>query len=169
MFVGYWHKGGLDIYRLAKEKVERFASGSLDQLKPVKSFGKVVLIVGRELLLHTRKKFPPASADDLKKAVGLEIGGMFPVKNPSFFLSVFERTEAYAMADIWAWDSSGYDGLKRVFPFTHVLPEDMAFISEETEISVISFEQRISRRLIVQRQGQPRKCGDASQGDRQAC
>jgi len=137
MFVGYWNKRGLDIYRLAKGKVERFASGSPEQLKPVKSLGKIVLIVGRELLLHTRKKYPPASADDLKKAVGLEIGGMFPLKSPSFFLSVSGRTEAYTLADIWAWDSSEYENLRGVFPFTHVLPEDMAFISGEPEISVM--------------------------------
>lgn len=138
MFIGYWHKGGLEIYRTAKGKIAKFASGGVDTLNPVKSFGKIVLIVGRELLLHTRKKFPPASADDLKKAVRLEIGEMFPIKNPSFFLTVFEKTESYTLADIWAWDSSGYDNLKRVFPFTHVLPEDMAFISGEPEISAVS-------------------------------
>ncbi len=138
MFIGYWHKEGLEIYRIAEGKVIKFASGRVDTLKPVKSFGKIVLIVGREILLHTRKKFPPASDDDLKKVVRLEIGEMFPIKNPSFFLTIFERTEAYTLADIWAWGSSGYDNLKRVLPFTHVLPEDMAFISEEPEISAVS-------------------------------
>ena len=123
---------------MAEGKVTKFASGGVDTLKPVKAFGKIVLVVGRELLLHTRKKFPPASDDDLKKAARLEIGEMFPIKNPSFFLKVFERTEAYTLADIWAWDSSGYDNLKRVLPFTHVLPEDMAFTSEEPEISAVS-------------------------------
>jgi len=138
MFVGYWHKGGLEIYRLSDGKITKFASGGVDTLAPVKSFGKIVLIVGRELLLHTRKKFPPASDDDLQKAVRLEIGEMFPIKNPSFSLTVFERTPSYTLADIWAWDSSGDDNLKRVFPFTHALPEDMAFISEEPEISAVS-------------------------------
>ncbi len=120
LLIGYWHKGGLEIYRAAEDKITMFASGALDTLKPVKSFGKIVLIVGRDLFLHTRKKFPPASLDDLKKVVNLEIGEMFPLKSPSFFLSVFEKTEAYTLADIWAWDSSGYDDLKRVLPFTHV-------------------------------------------------
>jgi hypothetical protein len=152
VFIGYLHKGGLEIYRvstpksqrlfggpgLAEGRVTRFASGGLDTLKPVQSFGKIVLVVGRDLLLHTRKKFPPASDNDIKKAVTLEIGELFPIKSPSFFLTVFERTETYTLADIWAWDSSGYDNLKRVFPFTHVLPEDMAFISGEPEISAVS-------------------------------
>ncbi|MGO9016288.1 MAG: hypothetical protein ACLQF0_15065 [Dissulfurispiraceae bacterium] len=152
LLIGYWHKGGVEIYRLsapksqrlsggagpAESKITLFASGGLDTLKPVKAFGKIVLIVGRDLFLHTRKKFPPASLDDLKKAVNLEIGELFPLKSPSFFLNVFERTEAYTLADIWAWDSSGYDNLKRVLPFTYVLPEDMAFISGEPEISVLS-------------------------------
>lgn len=152
MFIGYRRKSGLEIYRLTSRKglgsfakpgslegkISMFASGTVDTLAPVKSFGKLVLVVGRDLLLHTRKKFPPASAADLKKAVGLQIGEMFPLKNPSFFLSVFERAEAYTLVDIWAWDSSDYDDLKAVFPFTHVLPEDMAFVSDEPEISVLS-------------------------------
>jgi hypothetical protein len=152
MFIGYWHKGGLDIYRLAEGKITMFASGEIDTLEPVKSFGKIVLIVGSDLLLHTRKKFPPASSDDLKKAVALEIGEIFPIKSPSFFLTVFERTESYTLADIWAWDSSGYDNLKRVFPFTHALPEDMAFISEETEISAVTGTEG-SRLLAHSRNG----------------
>ncbi len=179
MFVGYWHKGGLEIYRTSEGAITMFASGAVDTLKPVKSFGKIVLIVGRDLLLHTRKKFPPASSDDLKKAVTLEIGEMFPIKSPSFSLTVFERTQSYTLADIWAWESSGYDNLKRVFPFTHVLPEDMAFISEEPEISVVAgtegslvvgpFNKWLPRSVFIQGPGQPGPHRDASQNDQQAC
>ena len=103
LLIGYWHKGGLEIYRLSTPKSQRlfggpgpaegkitmFASGELDTLKPVKSFGKIVLIVGRDLFLHTRKKFPPASFDDLKKAVSLEIGEMFPLKESLLFPHCF--------------------------------------------------------------------------------
>jgi len=133
----YWHKDGLDIYRLAGGKIERYASGRPDRIKPVKGWGKKVLIVGRDLLLHSRKKFPPASEADIKKAAELEIGDLFPVKAPAHFISISERTEAYAAADLWAWEGPAYDALRQIFPFTHVLPEDMAFTSEEPEISVL--------------------------------
>jgi hypothetical protein len=136
-FVGYWHKDGLDIYRLAGGKIERYASGRLEQLKPVKAWGKKVLIVGRDLLLHSRKKFPPASEADIRKAAQMEIGDLFPLKAPAHFISISERTEAYAAADLWAWDGPAYDALKQLFPFTHVLPEDMAFKSDGPEISVL--------------------------------
>ncbi len=161
LLIGYWHKGGLEIYRLstskrgsgpAEGKIAKFASGGLDTLKPVQSFGKIVLVVGRDLLLHTRKKFPPASLEDLKKAAALETGELFPLKNPSFFLNVFERTPSYTLADIWAWESSEYDKLKRVFPFTHVLPEDMAFISEESEISALGGTE-VSRLIAHSKKG----------------
>ncbi len=135
--LGYWHKDGLDIYRLAGGKIERYASGRPDQLKPVKAWGKKVLIVGIDRLLHSRKKFPPASEADIKKAAQMEIGDLFPLKAPAHFMSISERTEAYAAADLWAWDGPAYDTLKQLFPFTHVLPEDMAFKSEEPEISVL--------------------------------
>ena len=137
LLAAYWHKDGLDIYRLAGGKIERYASGRPDQLKPVKAWGKKVLIVGRDLLLHSRKKFPPASEADIKKAVQLEIGDLFPLKAPAHFMSISDRTEAYAAADLWAWDGPAYDALKQVFPFTHALPEDMAFKSDEPEISVL--------------------------------
>jgi hypothetical protein len=49
--------------------------------------------------------------------------------------------------DIWAWESGEYEKIKKVFPFTHVLPEDVALISEEPEVSV--FEQNGLQNLIA--------------------
>ncbi len=137
MLVGYWHKEGLEIYRLAEGKIVKFASGGPDTLKPVRAMGKKVLIVGRELLLHSRKKFPPASEADIKKAVELEIGDIFPLKSPGHSMNIFERNEAYTAVDIWAWDAAPIEALRKVFPFTHVLPEDSAFASDDPEISVL--------------------------------
>ncbi len=138
MLVGYWHKEGLEIYRLAEGKVAKIASGGTDTLKPVKAMGKKVLIVGRDLILHSRKKFPPASEADIKKAVELEIGDLFPLQSPGHSMNIFERNEAYTAVDIWAWDAAPVEAVMKVFPFTHVLPEDSAFVSDEPEISVLA-------------------------------
>ncbi|MBI4691170.1 MAG: hypothetical protein HY754_13045 [Nitrospirae bacterium] len=137
MLVAYLHKDGLEVYRTTENKVEKYASGTPEQLKPIKSFGKKLMIVGRDLFLHIRKRYPPASEKDLKKAVLNEIEEMFPIKNPSYFSKVFEKAEAYTLVDIWAWDNSGINGAKAVFPFTHIMPEDAAFISDEPEASIL--------------------------------
>jgi 3-oxoacyl-(acyl-carrier-protein) synthase len=66
LVAAYWHPDGLDIYRYVNDKPVKLASGSLEGLKPVKAaFDKKVLIVGRELLLHMKKKYPPAQKEKL--------------------------------------------------------------------------------------------------------
>ncbi|MBZ0157007.1 MAG: hypothetical protein K8I29_12455 [Alphaproteobacteria bacterium] len=137
MLAGYWHKGGIEIYRLKEAGNEKLASGDPERMKPVRALGKKVLVVGRDLLLHTRKRFPPASEADIRKAVQMEAGELFPLKNPAHCINIFERTETYTSVDVWAWDASGEEKLRRVFPYTHILPEDMAFTSDEPEIAAV--------------------------------
>lgn len=143
MLTAYLHKGGIDIYQVSVGKgvsgirVDKAASGALGQLKPFKSLGKKLLIVGRDLCLHTRKKYPPASYSDLKKAIQMDIEDIFPIKDPSYFFKIFEKTSAYTLVDLWAWESSEINKIKTIFPFTHIMPEDAAFISDKPEISIL--------------------------------
>lgn len=136
MLAGYWHKEGLEVFRLSGDNLNKVAAGALSQLKPVKGLGKKVLIVGRERLLHTRRRYPSASYENIKKAVQMEIEDLFPLKNPCHFLRIFDKTDTYTVVDIWAWDCLEYNDLKAVFPFTHLLPEDLAFISDTPEITI---------------------------------
>lgn len=136
MVVAHWHKDGIEIYRLSGSRVERLAAGSLDRRKPIKAFGKKILIVGRDLLFHTRKRYPPASHGELVAAVQMEIEDLFPLKNPSHYSRVFQSTDTYALVDIWAWEYPDYKKLRSIFPFTHLLPEDVAFVSERPEMSI---------------------------------
>jgi hypothetical protein len=152
MLVGYLHKDGIEVYRITGDRVEKYASGTPEQLKPVKSFGKKLLIVGRDLFLHIRKRYPPASERDIKKAIQNDIGDIFPLKDPSYFLKIFERAAAYTLVDIWAWDNSEINRIKAVFPFTHIVPEDAAFISDEPEIS-ISINNGIASMVAYSRDG----------------
>jgi len=140
MMVAYWHKDGLEIYRIVDEKPVKCTSGSLDELMPVRSgLGKKVLIVGRELLFHVRRKYPPAQEEKLFKAVSLEIGDMFPLAKPSFHCRVFQSYDTYAVVDVWAWESDLYSRIKEIFPFNHVIPEDVAFASEAPEARVFQY------------------------------
>jgi hypothetical protein len=140
MVIGYWHKEGLDIYRHVDKKPVKQVSGSLDELKPIRGvFDKRVLIVGRELLIHTRKRYPPALEEKLMKAVGVEIGDIFPITKPVYHCRVYESSSAYTTLDIWAWGSEDYARLKEVFPFNYVIPEDLAFSSDVPEVKVFQY------------------------------
>lgn len=137
--VGYWHKDGLEVYRYTDEKPVKYASGRLDELKPVKVFGRKLLIVGRDILLHARKKYPPAPKEKLVKAVRLEIGDMFPLSKPAFYCRVFESFSTYTVLDIWAWESEQYGRLKAIFPFHYVVPEDVAYTTSAPVLQIFRY------------------------------
>jgi hypothetical protein len=144
-WVAYWHKDGLEIYRIRDKGTVTCASGSLDKLEPLRgAFGRKILIVGRDLLLHVRKKYPPASKEKLAKAVGLEIGDIFPLSKPAFHCSVFETFSSYTVVDIWAWETDAYGRLREIFPFNYVVPEDVSFISEAPEVKIFQHEEMTS-------------------------
>lgn len=143
--VAYWHNDGLEIYRIADKKPVKYASGALDKLEPIKGgLGKKILIVSRELLLHTRKRYPPATEEKLFKAVALEVGDMFPLSAPAFHCRVFQSFNTYTVVDIWAWESEQYNRLKEIFPFNHVVPEDLAFASADHEVKVFQHGETTS-------------------------
>ena len=140
MRVAYWHKDGLEVYRFIDKKTLLESYGSLDELKPIRRvFGKKVLIVGRELILHTKKRYPPAPVKKLIKAVELEIKDIFPISKPAFYCQVDESSAAFTTLDIWAWDSEPYGRIRGIFPFHFVLPEDLVFSSEVSEIKIFQY------------------------------
>jgi hypothetical protein len=144
-WVAYWHKDGLEIYRIGDKGTVTCASGSLDKLEPLRgAFGRKILIVGRELLLHARKKYPPASKEKLVKAVGLEIGDIFPLSKPAFHCRVFESFPSYTVVDIWAWETDAYSQLREIFPFNYCVPEDVSFMSEAPEVKIFQRGERTS-------------------------
>jgi len=147
MLIAYWHTGGIEIYHVKGSETRMVASGSIDSLQPFKELGTKILIVARSLLLHTRKRYPPTTSENITKAVRMDIEDIFPLEKPNFFFRTFEKTSTYCLVDIWAWESSQYEKIKKVFDCTHVLPEDMAFISEETEVSI--FQQNGLQNLIA--------------------
>jgi hypothetical protein len=135
--VAYWHKGGLEIYRLEGGKPVKEASGNLEELKPLRSsFTRKILIVGRDLLFHTRKRYPPTPVEKLTKAVALEIGAIFPLSKPAFHCRVHESSAAHTTLDIWAWESEPYARLREIFPFHFAVPEDLACLSASPEIKI---------------------------------
>ncbi|OPY86681.1 MAG: hypothetical protein A4E72_01620 [Syntrophus sp. PtaU1.Bin208] len=132
---GYWHRNGLELYRYVQEKPTRIAGGPLENLKPFRGvLQKMVLIVGRDRLLHVRKRYPPAPKEKLLKAVHMELGELFPFSQPSCYCRIYASFAAYTEMDIWAWESEPYPLLRKILPFSYAIPEDAAFFSSTNEV-----------------------------------
>lgn len=143
MQAAYWHKNGIEIYRLSGDVVEKIASGTMEELKPINAFGKNPLIVGREIALHTRKRYPSISDRDLEKAIRTELDDLFPLANASFCFRIFEKTEIYSLVDIWAWDSAVAERIRGLFNFSHIIPEDLALVTEKSEVLLQGFADMV--------------------------
>lgn len=140
MLAGYWHKEGLEVYRYVSQKPQRLASLSLNEMKPIKGFlDRRVLIVGRELLLHLRKRYPPAPVKKLMQAVEIEVKDLFPFSKPAFCCRLFESSTSHTTLDIWAWESEPYAQVKKIFPFHYVVPEDLAYSSDIPEVKIFQY------------------------------
>jgi hypothetical protein len=140
MSIAYWQKDGLEIYHLVDGKPVKYAAGTPDKIKPLREyFGKKVLIVGKDLLLHQRKKYPPAPEEKIMKAVALEIGEIFPLQKPAFQCRIFKSFSSYSIVDIWAWESDQYDRIREIFPFGFVIPEDLLYAVAEPEIKIFRY------------------------------
>lgn len=136
MLAAYWRPGGIEVFRIKGQEKIRLASGANGALTLGRGLGKKALIVSRELLLYTRKRYPPTTIENIKKALEGELRDLFPLEKPAFFARIFEATAAHCFVDIWAWETTGYEKLRSVFPFTHVVPEDLLFVSEAPELTV---------------------------------
>lgn len=147
VFVSYLHKSNMDVYSIKGQEIKKVDSGNLDSIKPLTGWGKKILIVGKDMLLFTRKRFPPTTSENIAKAIKMDIKEMFPIKDPAFSFKIFEQTATYSLANIWAWDCSNYEEIRKIFPFTHILPEDATFMSEEPEITV--FEENGLKHLVA--------------------
>ena len=140
LLVAYWQKDKLEVYSYIQDKPLKQASGPLDQLKPFRSaWGQKVLIVGRENLFQIRKRYPPAPIDKLAKAITLEVKELFPLSNPAFYFRIYKSYSTYTLIDLWGWEKGEVERLREVFPYTHLIPEDLVFVPDSPEINIYSY------------------------------
>jgi len=137
LFVGYWYKNYLDIYKKAPKKWELLSSSKLNELKPFKCLlGKKILVIGKDKILHCRKRYPHAPYKKLLKAIKLDLYNLFPSKTLEFIALPFEKTSTYVLFDIWAWENHEFLQIKKFFPFSYAIPEDLAFYFDTPEIKI---------------------------------
>ena len=145
MMAAYWHADNLDIYSYEGEKPVKYASGPIAGLQPVKrGLGIKVLVVGRGRLMRIRKRYPPAPKEKLAKAVAMEITEIFPFTKPAFYCRIFRTISNYVELDIWAWEADSYAGIQEIFPFTHVIPEDVLFTAVVPEVRIFQYTGLVS-------------------------
>ncbi len=141
MIVGYLKRDGLDFYRIKiNKKTKEVTVSNLKGLSAF-SFKRKVLVLSRDLYLHTTKNYPPASYKDLKRIIENEIKEIFPLKEPSFIFKIFQKTEITYTVHIWAWESSEIASVREKFNYSYVIPEDALFIAEKPEISIFISEK----------------------------
>jgi hypothetical protein len=144
MLAARYHGEGIEIYRIKKDAVESVASGPTGEMKPIREWGNKVLILGKEVSFYTRKKYPALSNKDLGNAVRIDVGDVFPLKEPSYTFKVWERADTYLLVDVWAWPRSLESEAAKCFPYTHVIPEDMAFLSQRPELTLFQGQNGIT-------------------------
>ena len=153
MLAALYHGEGIEIYRIKKDAVETVSSGPASELKPIRERGNKVLILGKEVFFYTRKKYPALSNKNLGNAVRIDVGDIFPLKEPAYTFKVWERTETYLLVDVWAWPRSVEREVARCFPYTHVIPEDMAFLSQRPELTLFRGQNGITHAVAHDSEG----------------
>jgi len=150
VLVGYLKKSGFELFEINKDK--SISRTNINELKGLKRLiSKKILIIDKALCLHVLKKYPPASRDDISKALSLEINDLFPYKKTDYYFKI-TTYQAYTLVDIWGWDSSLTDEIKDKFPYIQAIAEEACFFSEKAEIS-ISFEDNMIYLLVYDKTG----------------
>lgn len=127
---GYWHQDRLDLYRFEKGRPVRISGGPLAAQKPARfPLQKTVLIVGRDHLFHTCRRYPPAEKTKLLNAARLELAEVCPFRQPASYIALSRMSSTSTELDIWAWESESLAAIRKVFPFSVVVPEDLLFSS----------------------------------------
>jgi hypothetical protein len=150
VITAYWSKNSLAIYRMDAGLTTplKMASGEVESLKTVRgTFARKILIIGRDHLHHARRRYPPASQSEIKKAVAFEIAEIFPLKEPVFHCRIHETYQTHVLVDVWAWEKADYLEIRKVFPFLYAVPEDLAFSGTTGSIRI--FPQGESIHLVA--------------------
>lgn len=135
MIVAYLKKDGVNFYEIKEGKITEISQESLSKAK---FFSKNILLVSKELLFYTRRRYPPTPLNKLKKAIKIEIPELFPVSNLDYTIKVFESTDKVTVVDIWAWSKDEYEKVLKIFPFQYVIPEDLLFLDEDSCLKIFN-------------------------------
>lgn len=149
MFVGFLSKEGLSLYEI---KDNTIVLKDEKQLKQLRNFlEKKILVISREMLFHTKRNYPTVPLSKLKKALKLEVGDIFSIPDPQYYVKIFETKEKTTTVDIWCWNRDDLEKLRTKFPYQYVIPEDILWIQQEPTLNI--FKRNGVYHLIASTQG----------------
>ncbi|MEZ0344824.1 MAG: PilN domain-containing protein [Caldimicrobium sp.] len=130
-----------ELFKVTKEGIISLSPQALKN--PLYRFQKRVLILGKEWIYYLRRRFPPLSERDLRRALANEIPDLFSLKDPAWVYTVLEKGETYVEVGIFAWEKALSEEIKKEFPFSHLIPEELLFVSKEPALFIIEREEKI--------------------------
>mgnify|MGYP001773165684 CR=1 FL=1 len=147
------------IYYATPEKKTLFVVGK-SGLKPAppdilknpfyRFFRKKILILGKEWTYFLKRRYPPLSERDLKKAISSELPDLISLKDPAWVHFITRRGETFTEVTLVAWDKAYVSELREEFPFSHLIPEELLFLSKEPSLSLVKREEKF---LLVASEG----------------
>ncbi len=136
----YYSSGESKVYRVSKNRCYE-GLGLYNKIPLTIPFVKRILLLGKDSLFVSTKKFPLLSESELRKAIGYQISELVPFEEPDFGFKILRRGENFLEAKIWAWDKRLTEELAKDFPFSYVLPEEELFRAEEPTLFVVKKEK----------------------------
>lgn len=104
---------------------------------PLNYLRKRLLILGKEWVLTQKRRYPVLPLKKLKQAISQEIGDLFPLQSPSYTFQITRQTESFLEVTLFAWEKTLEDELRRDFPFTHLIPEELFYTAKEPTLFIL--------------------------------
>jgi hypothetical protein len=143
MIVAYLSENLIDIYRKKKNDVFKLYSGSVENYKHFGFIEKKVLVISRNLTLHTFKKYPKTAIKNLKQIIQLDLDELSPIKNADFAYFIQKISQDNITVAVWFWEKVLTDTVVEKIKPQFVVPEDALFFSNESiEIAAVLENQK---------------------------
>lgn len=99
---------------------------TIEQLKPLKTFAKLTLILPAHVCAYRIRMFPQhlLNAKELSEAVALDFPGWSPWGQQSAYCFSYEAKVDTWQVFVWVWDNQYAQNFQQKLPFcTHIIPE----------------------------------------------
>lgn len=135
MFIYYITSEKKALYKIKRNKV---LPSTLKILKnPLSFFQKRVLVLGKEWVYFSKKRYPLLPEKELKKAISYDIPELFPLREPSYLFFIGKRGETFLEVNLFAWEKTLAEEIKKDFSFGYLVPEELLFLYDEPTLSIL--------------------------------
>lgn len=154
--LAFWDGKGLDVYAVQGGSLKRTVAGAGIAGGPAKKGrtaeglpARNVLVLGSGSYIRIRKRYPPAKLEKLVRAVEMESAEMVPFTRPAVYCRIFAAYQTHVLLDVWAWEQELAERLAPVFPHRYIIPEDLAFASDQPVLRVHVYRNGMLVRIMA--------------------